>query len=81
MAYEVEVTDTFGGEANYCWVKRYQIPEGTKRKQLVRKAKALANWQGLRCSTWDCGDYIEVRPIGKRAPCWIMFITWTEDTL
>lgn len=22
MTYEIEITDTFGGEANYCWVKR-----------------------------------------------------------
>ena len=27
--YEVEYTDTFGGEANYCWVKRatVSVPE------------------------------------------------------
>lgn len=23
MAYQIEVTDTFGGEANYSWVRRY----------------------------------------------------------
>lgn len=23
--YDIEVTDTFGGEANYCWVKRFTI--------------------------------------------------------
>lgn len=23
--YQVEYTDTFGGEANYCWVKRAEI--------------------------------------------------------
>lgn len=25
MAYYVEVTDTYGGELNYCWVNRYRI--------------------------------------------------------
>jgi len=25
MEYEVEYTDTFGGEANYCWVKRATV--------------------------------------------------------
>jgi hypothetical protein len=25
MAYEVEYTDTFGGEANYCWVVRATV--------------------------------------------------------
>ena len=30
-AYDVEYTDTFGGEANYCWVKRavVRVPELT----------------------------------------------------
>lgn len=23
--YDVEYTDTFGGEANYCWVQRYRV--------------------------------------------------------
>jgi hypothetical protein len=23
--YEVELTDTFGGQANYCWIKRDQV--------------------------------------------------------
>ena len=32
MLYHVEYTDTFGGEANYCWVKRATIhmPELTR---------------------------------------------------
>lgn len=25
MQYQIEYTDTFGGEANYCWVKRATI--------------------------------------------------------
>ena len=25
MQYQIEYTDTFGGEANYCWVKRAAI--------------------------------------------------------
>ena len=25
MQYDVEYTDTFGGEANYCWVKRVTV--------------------------------------------------------
>lgn len=25
MTYSIEYTDTFGGEANYCWVKRATI--------------------------------------------------------
>jgi hypothetical protein len=25
MKYDIEVTDTFGGEANYCWVRRFSV--------------------------------------------------------
>lgn len=25
MQYDIEYTDTFGGEANYCWVKRATV--------------------------------------------------------
>lgn len=28
--YFVEVTDTFGGEANYCWVRRYKVSASSK---------------------------------------------------
>ena len=31
MKYFAEVTDTFGGEANYCWVRRYIIEASTLR--------------------------------------------------
>ena len=73
--YEVEVTDTFGGEANYCWVRRYQI-EGDTDRQLVRRAKAAAGWNGLRCETSSFGDVIEIRPKGM---CQVMFITWMGE--
>ena len=36
--YEVEVTDTFGGEANYSWVRRYTY----KAKSVVGAIRMLA---------------------------------------
>jgi len=85
--YDVEVTDTFGGEPNYSWVKRFTISESavpdewSKKLQraLVRKAKALAGWTGMRCYV-DARSYsdITVTPRGVSAPCWIMFIHWDE---
>lgn len=86
MAWDVEVTDTFGGESNYSWVKRYVVPGTPNHLSLVRQAKKMAGWSGLRCLTADMGDMLEVRPVGRSAPCWIMFINWkdrentTEDT-
>lgn len=76
--WNVEVTDTFGGEANYCWVNRYTVADSGRNSTVVRRAKKAAGWSGMRCSVSSCGDMIEVRPVGKRAPCWIMFITWND---
>ncbi len=84
MAYKVEVTDTFGGEANYSWVRRYSVEtpaceyrDPAYNRILVRRAKAAAGWTGLRCQVVDnSGDHIEVRPVGRSAPCWVMFIDY-----
>ena len=50
--YRVEVTDTFGGESNYSWVRRHTI---TAKSDLaaVRKAKAAEGWSGVRCERED----------------------------
>ena len=34
--FHIEVTDTFGGEANYCWVKRFKV---------TAKSELGAAWQ------------------------------------
>jgi hypothetical protein len=55
--FDVEVTDTFSGEANYCWVHRHVIeltPEEAsdhkrRRRLIVRRAKAAEGWSGSRC--------------------------------
>lgn len=52
--YDVEYTDTFGGEANYCWVKRAAItmPElthyGYDGGHGYAKANRLANIQLMK---------------------------------
>lgn len=89
--YRVEVTDTSGGEANYCWVKRYRfsLPLATEEgaaarrlyaRRIVRAAKAAAGWTGLRCVTEpDSGFGFVLRPTGKNAPCWIMFVSYDNN--
>jgi hypothetical protein len=84
--YQVEVTDTFGGEANYAWMRRYVIDGsmdvGSKAdRKLIRDAKKAAGWTGLRCRTANHGDMIEIRPIGSQAPCWIMFISYIDTAM
>lgn len=74
MKYEIEVTDTFGGEANYCWVRRAEIEvdAGISDLMLVRRAKAAVGYTGIKCRRDEIGDTIVLRPIGLLQ---IMFIT------
>jgi len=78
MAFQIEITDTFGGESNYSWVKRETInlPDTATRRQLVRRAKSFAGWSGWRCDVSDYGDLIEIKPRGANMVC---FITWMES--
>lgn len=74
----VEVTDTFCGEANYCWVKRYEIRdlEGKSDLAVVRYVKKLIGWTGLRCRTSQMGDGIRIDPVGINQVCFIDFHTF-----
>lgn len=81
--WHVEVTDTFGGEANYCWVNRHVVEvsdldngRGAFQARLVRAAKKAEGWTGLRCEVTDHGDSFEVRP---RGAAMVMFITWQDS--
>jgi hypothetical protein len=62
--WQVELTDTFHGEANYCWVRKYQIeaPAGARRRLIIQRAKAAIGWTGLRCKVEEFGDYYTIRP-------------------
>ena len=74
MTYNLEITDTFGGEANYSWVKRARLdaPSGASRRTLVRLAKSWAGLTNVPCQVSDCGDMIMIKP---RWQCVVMFIT------
>ncbi len=85
MTYLVETTDTFGGDANYCWVRRYLIDAPTVdyrspayRRDLVRRAKAATEWTGLQCDTCSTGDGYEIRP---RGICQVTFVTLVDDEI
>jgi len=61
---EVEYTDTFGGEANYCWVKRetLTLPVGISDRELTRRAKAAVGLTGVRGRTDHMGDLVKFVP-------------------
>lgn len=67
MKVVVTHTDTFGGEANYSWVKRYEFyaKDTLSSVSAVRRAKKLAGLTNYRCRTCDYGDYITIRPSGR----------------
>lgn len=71
----LEVTDTFGGEANYSWVRRYQIPviPGESERATIRRAKRAAGLTG-RHKKASHGDMITV----YFRECIVLFITWGE---
>jgi hypothetical protein len=78
LIVQIEVTDLFAGEPNYSWVKRYEIRgmEGKSDLAIVRAAKKLISWNGLRCKTESLGDDIKIKPIGQNMACFISFHTF-----
>lgn len=79
MAIELEHTDTFGGEANYCWVRRAQLPVRAywTGRAIVRAAKAWAGLTGIRCRVESYGDMIAIYP---RGICHVVFATYADKS-
>lgn len=72
--WEVEYTDTCGGQANYSWVERATVPDGS-RLAVMRRAKAAVGLSGVRGRTYWHGDGGEFRPFGSST---VMFVTWSD---
>jgi hypothetical protein len=72
--FDVEHTDTFGGEANYSWCTRktLQIPIHATDRQIVRTAKAALGMTGVPCRKQEMGEMIALYPHGC---CQVIFIT------
>ena len=73
MKLHCEWTDTFGGEANYSWVRRavVELPQDASRAVIMRRAKAALGLTGVRMRTTDHVNMIEARPYGMAC---VMFI-------
>lgn len=61
---DVELTDTFGGEANYTWVNRAEVtlPARAEDREIMRRAKAVVNLHGARGRWTSFGDEWHFRP-------------------
>lgn len=44
--FKLEITDTFGGEANYCWVRRYEYKAKSELGAIQKLAREYgAGWK------------------------------------
>lgn len=66
-------TDTFGGEANYGWVRRHEFVanQNASQRSIVRKAKQLVGFTGVKAETEDYGDSFIIKPRGY---CQVIFV-------
>jgi len=52
--YFIEMTDTFGGEANYCWVNRFIVSASSERGAMRKVARETGfNVRSVGCDRWD----------------------------
>lgn len=81
--YSVEYTDTFGGDANYSWVRRASVsapefdtvePKGYQQT-IMRRAKKAVGISGMRGVTERIGCGFEFRPYNS---CTILFVNWED---
>jgi hypothetical protein len=74
MKFQVELTDTFAGQANYSWVRRaeFSLPDSATDRAIVSRAKAELGLTGVRCRRTDLGETMELRPCGS---CTVAFIS------
>jgi len=92
--YNVELTDTFGGEANYCWVKRDTVtmPElthyGYDGGTNYLKANKTANRELMKAAKAAMGltgvrgaveNYGDSITFRPYGLLQIMFITWADE--
>ena len=71
ITFNIELTDTFGGEANYSWVKRAKLDVKDTKRAIIQKAKAWAGFTGIRCDVDRHDSFIIIKPRGL---CQIVFV-------
>lgn len=71
--FYVEITDTFAGEANYCWVSRFKVKASSFRGAVSKLSRT--NGGSFRMA-YDCGD--EAR-YNQRGACVCAFVMHWDD--
>lgn len=75
MLFNVEITDTFSGEANYSWVIREQFMahDDISDDELAQKTLEYIGWTEEPVSIESIGDMIRIMPHDSNLVC---FVTW-----
>lgn len=73
MWIEAEYTDTFGGEANYAWVRRtrFRASDSVTDRALVARVKREFGLTGVPCRREVWGETIVLRPRGMNTVVFI----------
>ena len=74
MKVFIETTDTFGGEANYCWVDRSEIEmdDNASEMAIVRRCKKEQGITARHVKT-SYGDMIQLDYVGNWRRTYITF--------
>jgi hypothetical protein len=73
----VEVTDTFGGCANYSWVRRYKVKASSVRGAILKVSRNSGYQKRIR-KDWDSGSMVRYSVQGA---CVCAFVSdWDEDS-
>lgn len=79
MGYKIEVTDTFAGEANYCWVLRGNT-RAKSRRGIINAVKTVAGWHGWCHVHFErYGDGYTVRPTLSSGVSQVAFVLWEDE--
>lgn len=71
--YFVELTDTFGGEANYSWVTRFKVHASS----IVSAVRKVSKQTGLNFrKQWDSGDLVRY---DSKSGATCLFVSAYED--
>jgi hypothetical protein len=73
--YFVEITDTFGGDANYSWVRRFKVPAASMRQALTLAKHEYFGYMP-RHKTSDYGDMVRADFAGM---CVCAFVQWFDE--
>ena len=74
MLYDIEHTDTFGGQANYSWCHRetLSLSDSCSERSLVMAVKSAMGLTGIRCRRETMGETIALYPHNS---CTVLFIS------